>query len=200
MTVDDRHLTPDLVAGYLAGTLSPEVRTTVLSHLDECIACRTELIEVGGIVAEVRAGAPVPAARSSRRLVPVALALAAGLAAITIYRGRSPGMNPEAAVRAVDSPGTGEGVPAISVVEPADGGVVGDSVVLRWRSAGRRSFEVFLLDEDGRPLWTATTADTVVRVPATTPLRPGTTYFWRVDAMGNGIVASTGIRRLTVAR
>jgi len=196
MTTDRSHLTPNQVTGYLAGALAPAERAEVLSHLDRCATCRAELIDVGGVAAEVRPPSG-PARRPRPRLVPAALALAAGMAAIAVYRGRESAG--DTVIRTAGAPDATEGIPGIAVVGPADGTVVADSVVLRWRS-GSGSYDVLLLEEDGRPLWSITTPDTVVRVPATVALRPGATYFWRVDAMGNGIVASTGVRRLTVAR
>lgn len=198
MTVEDPHLTPEQVAGYLANALAPAARAEALGHLDQCAACRAELIEVGGIASDVKSRGPTWAGRLRRRLMPVGLALAAGIAAIAVYLEREPAG--ESITRAVDSPGATEGVPVIAVVAPADGAEIADSVVLRWHSRGSGSYDVFLLEEDGQPVWSTSTADTAVRVPSTVALRVGATYFWRVDAMGNGIIASTGVRRLTVAR
>lgn len=199
MTADDRHLTPDQVAGYLAGCQAQSERAEVARHLDACAECRNELVEVGGIVADYQAVLPRPVAGLfRRRLMPVAVVLAAGLAAIAVYRGRPRVEAP--VLRAADSPGADEGVAAIEIVAPPDGASIADSVVLWWHSAGQHSYAVFFLSEDGRPLWTTKTMDTVVRLPSTVVLLPGATYFWRVDAMGNGIVASTGVRRLTVPR
>ena len=197
MFADERHLTPDQVAGYLAGAIAPAERADLARHLEGCADCRHELIEVGGMVADYRpAGRAAAVVRWRRRLIPVGMALAAGVAAIAVYRRL--GRADEAVVRAEETPGTGEGVPVIAVVSPSDGAEVRDSVVLRWRAAGQDSYRVFVLSGDGRPLWTTRTTDTVARVPATIPLERGATYFWRVDAIGNGIVASTGVRRLTV--
>ena len=197
MPVDERHLTPDQVAGYLNGAIGPAERSEVIRHLEGCAECRHELIAVGGMVADQAAAGLAPApARWRRRLTAIGMALAAGIAAIAVYHGRTE----EPIVRSEGGPGVGEGIPDIEVVSPPDGAEVKDSVVLRWRSAGRDSYHVFVLSEDGRPLWTIQTADTVARVPATVALERGAVYFWRVDAVGNGIVASTGAHRLTVPR
>lgn len=197
MIADDSHLTPAQLTAYLARALTQEERARLAGHLDACAECRDELIEVGGIVADYGTPARAPAGLRLRRwLMPAALALAAGLAAIVVYRGRTPTY--DLPVRATDSPGADESDPAIEVVGPVDGARVADSVVLRWRSVGQGSYQVFLLNEDGRPVWSTETTDTVVRVPSIVALQPGVTYFWRVDAMENGIVASSGVRRLTV--
>jgi len=197
MIADDSHLTPDQVTSYLGRSLPPEERARIALHLDTCGECRDELIEVGSTAADYRTLIHPPAALRLRRLLmPVAIAAAASLAAIAVYRGRTP--THDSVVRATDSPRADESAPAIEVVGPEDGARMADSVVLRWRSVGQGSYQVFLLSEDGRPVWTAQTTDTVVRVPSAIVLPPGATYFWRVDAMANGIVASTGVRRLTV--
>lgn len=196
MSADEHHLTPDQVAGFLAGALGPAERSEVAGHLDGCVECRHELIAVGGMVADQAAAVVAPPTSRRRRLTAVGMAIAAGIAVIAFVRGRPE----ETVVRADGTPGMGEGVPAIGIVEPLDGAEVKDSVVLRWRSAGRDSYHVFLLSEDGRPLWSIQTADTVVRVPASVAVEPGAMYFWRADAVGNGIVATTGVHRLTVSR
>lgn len=197
MSADEHHLTPDQVAGYLAGALGSAERSEVARHLEGCMECRHELIAVGGMVADQAAAALAPPpAGWRRRLTAIGMALAAGIAVIAFYRGRTE----ETVVRSEGAPGVGEGVPAIEVVGPLDGAEVKDSVVLRWRSVGRDSYQVFFLSEDGRPLWSIQTADTVARVPASVALERGAVYFWRADAVGNGIVATTGVHRLTVPR
>jgi hypothetical protein len=155
-------------------------------------------MEVGGIVADYRTAVHPPAAARVRRLLmPVAIAVAASLAAIVVYRGGRTAAH-DSVVRATDRPSADGGVPAIEVIGPLDGARIADSVVLTWRSAGEGPYDVSFLGEDGRPLWTGQTLDTVVRIPSVVVLQPGATYFWRVDAIGNGIVATTGVRRLTV--
>jgi hypothetical protein len=198
MTADDRHLTPEQVTAFLTHSLRPAERAVAARHLDACAECRNALMEVGGIIAGYRDTTRPPAgARIRRLLFPAALAVAASLAAIVVYRGGGTATDDPVA-RATDRPSADGGVPAIEVIEPPDGARVADSVVLRWRSAGDGPYDVSFLSEDGRPLWTAQIPDTVVRIPSTVALQPGATYFWRVDAMGNGIVATTGVRRLTV--
>jgi hypothetical protein len=192
MIENDHHLSAGRVAGYVANALTPTERDEVVRHLDHCAACRAEVMDVGEIAADVRAR---PAVRSKRRLLPVAVALAAGLAALTVYQVRQQDELP--VVRA--KPTADEGIPLIAAVAPPDGGNVGDSVVLRWRSTDQGSYDVFVLTEDGRPLWHLSTSDTAVLVPRSI-LDAGATYFWRVDAIGNGIVATTGVRRLVVDR
>jgi hypothetical protein len=52
---------------------------------------------------------------------------------------------------------------------------------------------VALLAEDGEPLWTLDTSDTSVTIPASVLLQVGRTYFWRVDAVHDGVAATSGV-------
>ena len=68
-----------------------------------------------------------------------------------------------------------------------------------WRSVGADVYHFFLLSDNGELLWTGETPDTSLTLPRAVSLLPGEKYWWRVDATTEGIVASTGARRLQVS-
>jgi hypothetical protein len=57
-----------------------------------------------------------------------------------------------------------------------------------------------LLTENGDPVWTSETGDTTVALPDSVRLQASQAYFWRVEAIGNGIAATTGVHRLQIPR
>jgi len=105
---------------------------------------------------------------------------------------------PTGGTGAVRSRPVTENLATIEAVSPADGAVIVPEVRLVWRGRGADSYRIVVLSVEGRPLWTLDTPDTSVLLPPDIKLSPGTTYFWRVDALTEGVTASTGPRQFQV--
>jgi anti-sigma factor RsiW len=189
------HVTESDLAGYLDHDLAPADRLRVEAHLDACAQCRLELIEVQRLAASYQAATR----RTARRWIPVAAltALAASVAALLLIpRIRE---TTTQRVEPVRSAGR-EGQLQIEVASPAsDVAVAAATVVFTWRAARADVYRLTLLTESGEPVWSLETADTTALVPSGTRLKPGA-YFWRVDAIADGITATSGARRLLVTR
>jgi hypothetical protein len=90
-------------------------------------------------------------------------------------------------------------MPRIDVVTPVDGATIAPHQVrFQWRSRAADSYRITLLTETGEPLWTEETSDTALTLPATITLEVGRLYFWRVDAVADGVSATTGIHKFEV--
>lgn len=182
------HLTESQVAGYLDGDLTREERAEVERHLDQCDACRQELRQVDELT-HPAAGQPT---HRRRLLWLLGGALAASLAAIALLR---PGVGPQLP-DSIERPSVtpGEALPRLRVISPAEGDTVSTADrTLTWRPLPAGTYHVALLADDGEPLWTTDTGDTVVTLPGSVRLQSGRTYFWRVDAVNDGVAASSGV-------
>lgn len=188
-----RHLTEFEIAGYLGGDLADADRRRVAAHLEACADCRAEVVAVHELATTFRR--PIRS-RWVRWALPVGLAAAIGAFALVQTTRpvegppqlERPGLNPTEATMAL--------VP----VKPAEGGVtipLGATFV--WRHLPAVMYRFTLLAGDGAPLWTAETADTTVVLPSEVRLGEGG-YFWRVDAIRDGVTATTGVVRFSVAR
>ena len=203
MTDHSTHLGPGDLAGFLDRSLDSERRQRVEAHLDDCPVCRAELVDVArlsdGFRSSVQDIAQSHQVRSRRRLfgsLALGGALAASLAALVLLGPTSPGSSlPVPPVRA---PTTGEGRARIDVLTPPEM-VRSDSLVFTWHGVGADVYRFTLLSEDGEPLWAHDTPDTSQSLPHSVVLTPNRDYWWRVDATAEGVVASTGVRRLRVS-
>lgn len=198
-----RHLTESQLAGYLEHALSASERGLVEAHLDECAACREEVVAVAGLAASYQSNAEASPAskRSRRRWWPLALggALAASAAGLLLLR--QPAKEPSPVIQSIRAPATDEGRARIEVVAPSTAAAdPSSSRTFVWRRSGADSYRFFLLSESADPLWTHETSDTALILPASVSLLPGHDYFWRVDAVGDGLMASTGARLLRIPR
>jgi len=198
------HLSDSDLAGLVDNRLDPADRRRVVAHLDACEECRAELVAVTGLARNVSSSHRFIVSSGHRRrtlTLTWAGALAAGLAGILIYRGAIGAGTSTDTVRAPVI-GSADAAPRIVAVGPRDGASLqaDSSRVFTWRAYQADSYRFLLLAEDGTPLWTFDTHDTVLVLPADISLIAGQTYFWRVDAHADGITASTGTMRLQVAR
>jgi hypothetical protein len=57
-----------------------------------------------------------------------------------------------------------------------------------------------ILDETGASVFTRDTPDTLVVIATAPMLASGHRYFWRVDAISDGVIATSAIRTFRVAR
>ena len=199
MTTQPAHLSPNDLAGLIDQTLDPAAQARIEAHLDTCAVCREELAEVTRLAHSLQSQ-PV-SSRPRRRLwggLALGGVLAASLALIVL---RSPRPSDSAVpARPVRTPATGEGLARIEVLSPPESLTAGAGPpAFTWHSVGADVYRFVLLSDNGELLWTGETADTSLTLPRATALLPGERYWWRVDATTEGIVASSGARRLQVS-
>lgn len=199
------HLNDTELAGFVDNRLDQETRRYAIAHLDTCEDCRAELIAISTLASQAPVSSshrPIVSAWTWRRrwAFAGAGALAAGLAGILLIRNTS---GRGEATETVRAPVVGSTeAPRIQPVAPRDGATVQSPAdrVFTWRAYDSDNYRFVLLEEDGSPLWSLDTHDTSLVLPADVSLRPGGTYFWRVDAHADGITASSGTMRLQVPR
>ena len=210
--VSEPHLSESVTAAYLDGALTADERRDAEAHLDACASCRMALADVMRLVdgydgAPAAADGPTdvappvaPRAHTpwARRAVTGGL-LAAGIAGVLLAT-REPGRAVDTAVvRGAAAPTTSESERPIDVVEPPETARAGAGpIVFTWRASSAGFYRVTVLTESGEPVWTLETTDTTTALPASVALVPGRSYFWRVDGIADGIVVSSGARRLRV--
>jgi putative zinc finger protein len=194
------HLSDAEIAGYLDRDLSPEERRRVETHVDECAACRGELVSVSRITQPVPVSHGVVVTGKKRWWLPAAAA-AAVVAALALPNLTSNPRGPDTALRSRRIP-DGTSGSRFAVVAPADDTTVGSAaLVFTWHAAAAADVYHFDLTTDsGDPVWTKDTGDTSVALPDSVPLQSGRAYFWSVEAIGNGISATTNMHRLRIAR
>ena len=193
---DGEHLDEGTLAGFLDGDLSANDRERVAAHLEECEECRTELRQVGELAASFESR--LEARRRSPRIRRWGLlggALAASLIGFALLR-RTAG--PEMPASSVRDRAVTEGAARIDVVAPASRDVARSDTNFVWRPANVDVYRFTLMNESGAVLFRAEVADTSIVWPRTVPVTPGTSYFWRVDGVAEGVTSSTGARRLRI--
>ena len=193
------HLREIELAAFLDGGLGAAARHRVEAHIDICEVCRAELVDVGRAI-EGRGKHAARVAKPLARRWWVPAAAAAGIAAILLVPrlATRPGATLEQtrASRVTD----GEGQRRIDLIAPLDDvTVTAAQMVFTWHAVSADVYRVSLINESGDSIWATETTDTVVSVPANV-LSPGSSYFWRVDAVANGIEATTRAHRVNVSR
>ena len=174
-----QHLSPEIIAAYLAGEASPDERGAVLHHLLTCPDCRQDVAEAQALGTE----------RRPRRWAAVAVPAAAAAAVLFLLVPGRPEAPAPSALRGPDS----EGVRQFAAVTPVNGTVIAmDSLVFFWRSEGSGAHYVLTVtDENGDVIWTEPTPDTTLTPPRGVGLAPGRRYFWYVDALLEDARSST---------
>jgi hypothetical protein len=198
MSTPPAHLSPSDLAGLIDRTLDPAAQARIEAHLDTCAVCREELAEVARLADSFQP----PTARSRSRRLWAGLALGGALAAsLALLVLRAPPPSDSAlSTQPVRAPATGESLARIEVLFPPDSLSAGAGPpAFTWHSVGADVYRFFLLSDDGELLWTGETPDTSLTLPRAVSLLPGENYWWRVDATTEGIVGSTGARRLQVS-
>ena len=189
------HLSETEVAGYLDHDLSGDERRRVETHIDQCATCRREVVALLPIT---QPDQPHQRAHHPKRWW-IPAAAAAVFVALTIPRLTRNAPDPDIRQRARPVSDAG-GRSRLAIVTPADDATVAGRVVFAWRSADADVYRVSLLTENGDPVWTSETGDTTVALPDSVRLQASQAYFWRVEAIGNGIAATTGVHRLQTPR
>ena len=196
------HLSAAEITAFVDGEMPPGERVRLTTHLESCAECRDE---VGDVVRLLR-DAPMPQSQVKRRRIrgPMAAAigtlLAASVATVILVKGSS--TLPESPVVRTTEPAVNhEARATMAAISPDDGAAVSaQRITLTWHSANVGLYHVTLAAPDGASLWSAQTPDTTVVIPDSIEVEAGRVYFWYVDAVADGITASTALRRLRVQR
>jgi hypothetical protein len=205
-TVSTEHLTELELSGFLDQDLSREELARVEEHLAQCDACRRELMGVSAILgADAATRGPTtthagstPTPRRLRRLgLAAGIVLALTSSGLLLQRvARPSAFEPNHGGPSVRTGSEGER--RIDVVEPATNArLAGAGLVFTWHDSGAGTYRFALLSEDGTPLWTHETSDTLLRLPDDMKMEAGA-YFWRVDAIEGAETATTGVHRFVV--
>ena len=181
------HLESRDVAAYLDRALSPAARDAIEAHLADCADCRDEVVQLTRLRRVAN--------RRRRWLFVVPVAAAAALAVMLL----PPGKPDEPVLR-----DGGEPVLAVTIVAPADSALTplgAPRVSFTWRSMDSVvSYRFAITDGSGDVVWSATSTDTTVQLPASIHLRPGN-YFWYVDALlPDGRSVASRVRSLRATR
>ena len=199
------HLTDSEIAGFLDRDLSTEERSSVEGHLDSCQSCRSAMLAVSRMAESYETASdpnhavPETPRRRSRTLqIGFVVAAAAGLAIVWLGSARS---GPQTAPVRAAATVAADSRPIVEVVNPPENILASrSSLTFAWRSAGTSVYRFALLDETGKTVLDREVSDTVFVLPPETRLEPEHLYFWRVDAIADGIAASSGARKLRLAR
>lgn len=206
----ETHPSEGLLAAYLDGELEDADLARLELHLDVCAECRALLARASSVLAVapevtsevVHRATPVSggSGRSRSGVLPWAtLALAASLTMIVVSR-RDPTTSEEERVRTVPF-GAGEGTPVLVTHLPPNGAALpraGLRFIWAWATAERFAF--VLSDETGQPVYSSDTRDSMLTLPDSVTLQAGRSYFWRVDAIGGGVAATTRSQRFSIER
>jgi anti-sigma factor RsiW len=186
-----------VLAAYLDGKLSDLEVAEIERHLDECRDCRVLVSGTARVIAE-QAARPIPAARRRFTGARVIIAIAASLAVIILAR-RDRAPTPDVVRTSTPATIPGEGLATIPVHAPADGDSVrGRGLTFSWSTASAERYRLVVANEEGTPVWSTDTKDTVITLPDSITLQSGASYFWQVDAVQAGVTATTRLQRFTV--
>lgn len=198
------HVTTERLASYLDGYLTTSERDAVLAHFDECAACRHEMTEARRVLARASSsrGGGGRAASLTRRvltLLPAALA-AVLLVAVALPRLREQS-SATVATRGSEGSPQSDAIPPLAIVSPSeDGAVVASTDSFVWRAAsGDAEYRFTIMDGTGGIVWSKSTGDTSVTLPADLRLTHGSEYFWSVDALlADGHSATTRVHHFSI--
>ena len=201
------HPPESVLAAYLDRELADDERSDVEAHLERCAECRraladaVQVLETSGTDALTAKHASVRGRGRRWVWLGAGMALAASVAGVVVLRqpgGLTGGI--DARTRDATPSTLDERTPQLAAVAPANGSAgVGDHPTFTWRRVDADRYSFRLLAEDGVPIWSRETTDTVLTLPTDVRLERARSYFWRVDALAAGIVASTRAQRFTVS-
>jgi len=195
------HLTDAEISAFVDQHLTPEERAAVAGHIVSCSSCRAAVADVSRI-SHAYQTAPADAAlnpRITRTRVPqfVIGLVAASVAIVSIStfalrRERSEAVESTRATMSDDR--------SIIAIQPDPSREQPGEVRFVWRSIGADVYRLSILDKTGAPVFQRDVRDTVFMLPPAVSLDRTSLYFWRVDAIADGQVVSTGARELKLRR
>lgn len=185
------HPSASTLGCYVDGSLTPEERSEVDTHLSRCADCR--------LVA--RATVQTLARRRRRRNTLTGIATAATAAAVVTALAILPADETDTGLPLTRGPESSERVAAtIPVFSPERSMSPDTRVDFIWASMGTDvRYRLSLSTPAGEEIWGVSSPDTVATLPPDVELTAGRSYVWFVDALlADGGSATTGLRRLTV--
>ena len=188
------HLGSEEVAAYLDNTLSDEECARVKAHLADCDVCREEAVSVSKLLDH--------APRSRRRLIAFsAVAAAAALAFLLVRPSLDSNLPGRVAVRGRDTALASEGVVRVRAIAPTGLQTSGAGTLFVWHPLPGATYLLTLTDDRGGKVWSGSTNDTTIALPAATALLPDRSYHWYVDALlSDGSSATTGVTTFQIRR
>ena len=189
------HVSSEELGAYLANLLPSAERESVERHLVSCTECRAELVEGQRAIASAPSGARI----ERRWLLIGGLAAAAAVAIVLLPRAASV-RNPAGVERVIQSTRSADAV--VTVVSPSiDGEINSSTPGFTWRKNDDASYRITVTDAAGRSVWTASTSDTAIALPATVQLSRGQQFFWYVDALrSDGRSVTSGVNNFHTSR
>ena len=173
------------MAAFVEGGAVGGERATIVEHLVECRACRSQCAEVSAalhdpaIAAELRPELPDPAERRRRLRARVAAVAGGAAALLLIVMLIGPLGDDSASAAFRDNASAASAAPRI--VGPLESAAA--STRFAWTSvAGADRYRVTVFAMNGTVVWDAQTADTVLTPPTRSPLVSGERYLWHVAA------------------
>ena len=187
------HLSSEELGAFLANSLTEKERDAVERHLVSCAECRSDLVEAQRAIIS----AP-PAQRTfARNWITVAGLAAAAVLAIAVWPRNDATRNPVRVERTTPIvAGT------VTIVSPAANSEIDQTTpTFTWNKDDGSSYRITVTDEGGKPLWSESTADTTIVLPATTQLTRNARFFWYVDALRpDGRSVTSGINGFRTPR
>jgi hypothetical protein len=190
------HLTSGQLGAFLANALTEEERDAVERHLVACAECRGDLVQAQRTVIT----APSARRTSRRHWITLGALAAAAVLVVAVWPRNEVTRSPVPIER--DAPVTPVTAEVVTIVSPSANGEIDEATpTFRWNRDDGSSYRITVTDEGGRPLWTETTNDTSVVLPATAQLPRGARFFWYVDALRpDGRSVTSGINAFRTPR
>jgi hypothetical protein len=182
------HMSDLEIAAYIDHGLPSSRRDEIEDHLARCAACRDNVVQAQALISR--------SDRSRRFAKGVTLVLAAaGIALVAIPSLRTSSTPDRDAMRA------GENDSIMKVYGPI-GEVSRPPSRFAWGPLqGALSYHITITTIAGASVWSGSSTDTTIVLPAGVTLVPGQRYLWAVDAVtSEGTSHSTGLREFGIVR
>jgi hypothetical protein len=187
------HLSSGKLGAFLANSLSDNERDEAERHLVSCAECRSDLVEAQRVLIS----APSPQRASRQRWISVAGLAAAAVLLVAVWPRNDVTVNPPRVERTTPALSA-----SVTIVSPAVNGEIETAKpTFTWNRDDGSSYRITVTDEGGRPLWSESTSDTTIVLPASTRLDHGARFFWYVDALRpDGRSITSGVNAFRTAR
>ena len=192
-------LDEDALAAFVSGDVTAAQRAAALAHLTVCARCRHAVAILSRVIADHRIASEIHGVRRPswprRARWTAGVAAAAAIVFLLLRPSGADELAPGSELR--EPPITVVGGPTLI----APRGRVAAVTNLTWSLVPHAErYRLRLYDATGTALWENETTDTVAAVPASIPLPPGATYFWKVEAKtGRNRWVSSDLTQFTLA-
>jgi hypothetical protein len=182
------HINDAELAAYMDRNVAAADRERIESHLADCDECRRHLIEARKVLGGIH----------RTRGLRIAATLAAAAVVFVFVRLEVWPTRVSSTASLVRGATNSAGITA----HGPSGDVSGKRLEFVWSPVtGAASYRITVSRADATPLWSRTTTDTVVTLPASVVLQQGQTHLWVTDALLlDGTTRSTGLREFRVTQ